>query len=83
MALISDATVIVAAGERSGTVHQAREALRLGRDLLLLESLASRKFTWTEELLNYGAQVLNDENLENWLDWLPERVVSDGAELVL
>ena len=83
MALISDATVIVDAGERSGTAHQAWEALRLGRDLLLLESLANRQFDWTEELLSYGAQVLNDENLEAWLDWLPERVVFDEAELVL
>lgn len=83
MALISGATVIVDAGERSGTVHLAREALRLGRDLLLLESLASRQFTWTEELLSYGAEVLSDENLKTWLDFLPERVVFDEAELVL
>ena len=82
MALISDATVIVAAGERSGTVHQAWESLRLGRDLLLLESLASRRFTWTEELLRYGAEVLSDENLKTWLDSLRERVIFDEAELV-
>ena len=82
MALISDATVIVAAGERSGTVHQAWEALRLGRDLLLLESLASRRFTWTEELLRYGAEVLSDESLKTWLDSLRERVIFDEAELV-
>lgn len=82
MALISDATVIVAAGERSGTAHQGWEALRLGRDLLLLESLANSGFTWTDELLRYGAGVLNDENLEAWLDSLPERVVFEEAELV-
>ena len=82
MALISDATVIVAAGESSGTAHQGWEALRLGRDLLLLESLADSGFAWTEELLRYGADVLSDENLEPWLDSLPERVVFDEAELV-
>ena len=82
MALISGATVIVDAGERSGTVHQAWEALRLGRDLLLLESLANRQFSWTKELLSYGAEVLNDDNLGTWLDWLPERVVFEEAELV-
>ena len=82
MALISDATVIVAAGERSGTEHQGWEALRLGRDLLLLESLANRGFAWTDKLLSYGAAVLNDKNLRKWLDSLPERVVFDEAELV-
>ncbi len=82
MALLSDATVIVAAGERSGTVHQGWEALRLGRDLLLLESLADKGFPWTEALLNYGAEVLSDENLVIWLDSLPERVVFDEAALV-
>ena len=79
MALISDATVIVAAGNRSGTVHQAWEALRLGRDLLLLESLARRAYPWTEDLLKYGAEVLSDANLQRWLDSLPERVVFDEA----
>ena len=82
MAMISDATVIVAAGERSGTEYQGWEALRLGRALLLLESLASSGFAWTDKLLSYGAEVLSDENLEPWLDSLPERVVFDDAELV-
>lgn len=35
MALLSDATVIVEAGETSGTLHQGWEALRLGRPLFL------------------------------------------------
>ena len=83
MALISDATVIVAAGERSGTEHQGWEALRLGRDLLLLESLATSGFAWTDKLLSYGAEVLSDRNLGKWLDSLPERVVFDEAEFVL
>lgn len=82
MAMISDATVIVAAGERSGTEHQGWEALRLGRDLLLLESLANSGFAWTNRLLSYGAGVLSDKNLKPWLDSLPERVVFDDAELV-
>ena len=82
MALISDATVIMAAGERSGTAHLAWEALRLGRDLLLLESLARTGFAWTNQVLSYGAEVLSDENLETWLASLPERVVFDEAELV-
>jgi len=82
MALILDATVIVAEGGRSGTAHQGWEALRLGRDLLLLESLANSGFAWTEELLRHGAEVLSDKNLDAWQDSLPERVVFDEAELV-
>lgn len=79
MALISDTTVIVEAGESSGTMHQGWEALRLGRLLFLLESLAAQKHAWTEELLAYGAQVLSDENFRAFLDALPER--SMGEEL--
>src|SRR5581483_2885572 len=40
MALLTDATVIVEAGEKSGTLHQGWEALRLGRLVFLLESVA-------------------------------------------
>jgi DNA processing protein len=40
MALITDATVIVEAGAQSGTLHQGWEALRLGRLLFLMESVA-------------------------------------------
>ena len=73
MALLSDATVIVTAGERSGTRHQGREALRLGRDLLLLKSLAEREIGWVQKLMGFGAQVLDDSNLECWLESLSER----------
>jgi DNA processing protein len=80
MALLSDATVIVEAEERSGTVHQGWEALRLGRPLYLLESLASRDdLTWPKELLHYGAQVLTRVNLLEVLAELPERVRGDAA----
>lgn len=79
MALLSDVTVIVEAGEKSGTLHQGWEALRLGRLLFMLESLASQKFEWTEELRKYGAQVLSDENFESFLQAIPER--SRGEQL--
>lgn len=73
MALLSEATVIVEAGEKSGTAHQGWEALRLGRLLFLLESLVAKRQAWTEELLSYGAQVLSDANKEAFLEALPER----------
>lgn len=59
MALISDATVIVEAGSTSGTRHQGWEALRLGRPLFLLRSLAESGLDWVEEMLQYGAQSID------------------------
>ncbi|MCK6445778.1 MAG: DNA-protecting protein DprA [Planctomycetes bacterium] len=73
MALLSDATVIVEAGEKSGTVHQGWEALRLGRPLYLLQSLAEQKHPWTEDLQQYGAQVLSNDNFDEFLASIPER----------
>lgn len=72
MALLSHATVIVEAGERSGTLHQAWEALRLGRSLFLLESVARNpSLSWPAEVMKYGAQVLSDSNLQQLFDQLP------------
>ena len=80
MALLSDATVIVEAGEKSGTLHQGWEALRLGRVLFLLESVASdSRLTWTKEMVHYGAQILTRENLKAALDNLPAR--TSGGEV--
>jgi len=73
MALISDATVIVEAGEKSGTLHQGWEALRLGRLLLLMESVATNsELSWPAEMIRYGAQVLSRDNLEVVLEEMPE-----------
>ena len=53
MALISHATVIVEAGEKSGTEHQGREAVRLGRPLFIGDETARRP--WAERLCGRGA----------------------------
>lgn len=74
MALITDATVIVEAGEQSGTRHQGWEALRLGRMLFLMESFVeSGQAAWTDEMLRYGARILSRSNLEDFLSLIPER----------
>lgn len=84
MALLSDATVIAEAGESSGTLHQGWEALRLGRPLFLMESLASRgDLTWTKEMIGYGAEVLSEDTLEFFFEMLPERTDDAPAELAL
>ena len=73
MALLSDATVIVEAGEKSGSLHQGWEALRLGRPLFLMESILEKKdLKWPNEMRHYGAEVLSRENLELLFDLLPE-----------
>lgn len=63
MALITDATIIIEAGEKSGTRHQGWEALRLGRMVYLLENVVSdSNLSWPKEMINYGAQVMTREN---------------------
>jgi DNA processing protein len=72
MALLTDATVIVEAGEKSGTLHQGWEALRLGRLLFLLESVAQNKtLSWPQEMIRHGAQILSRGNLDVALDNMP------------
>ena len=64
MALISDASVIVEAGDSSGTLSQGWEALRLGRPLFIWEAVFENKeLKWPKELLNYGAIKINDYSL--------------------
>jgi DNA processing protein len=72
MALLSDATIIVEAGEKSGTLHQGWEALRLGRPLFLLRSVAEdTRLTWPSEMIRYGAEVLTREMLPDALEEMP------------
>lgn len=84
MALISDATVIVEAGEKSGTVHQGWEALRLGRPLFLMESLVKNEaLTWPKEMLSYGAEPLSRESVEMFFELLPERTSGEASSFAL
>lgn len=82
MALLTDATVIVEAGESSGTRHQGWEALRLGRVLFLLESVVKdERLSWPAEMIGYGAQVLTRDGLGPLLENLP--ALSRGGEVPL
>lgn len=64
MALLTDATVIVEAGESSGSRYQGWEALRLGRPLFLLESLVRNdNVSWPKAMIEHGARVLCREGL--------------------
>ena len=55
MSALSGATVIVEAGERSGTHAQARAALEQGRGLFILDSCFRRGLRWPERFAARGA----------------------------
>lgn len=56
MSAIAAATVIIEAGETSGTLIQAREALKQGRKLFILNSCFERSdLTWPERFEREGA----------------------------
>jgi len=70
MALISDASIIVEAGESSGSLHQGWEALRLGRQLFIWKSIVNdRSLRWPKKMIDYGAVEL--VALEDIIDVLP------------
>jgi DNA processing protein len=72
MALISDATIIVEAHNKSGTIHQGWEALRLARPLYILESAHDPEASsWSSKFLEYGAQLLSDESFDSLLESIP------------
>jgi DNA processing protein len=78
MALLCHASVIVEAGESSGTLSQGWEALRLGRPLFLLRSVADNPaLSWPREMIQYGAFVLT--KFEELLEVLPEAAVPAEA----
>lgn len=85
MALVSHATIIVEAQDKSGSLHQGWEALRLGRPLFVLDRLMSDPdLKWPKELAEYGALSLSPERLEDISDYIPEHGRSaDLAELDL
>ncbi len=82
MALICEASVIVEAGDRSGSLSLGWEALRLGRPLFLMASLLERSdLAWPKQMLDYGAMVLRDP--EALLAQLPSGVEDPLAVLAL
>ena len=73
MALISDASVIVEAGEGSGSLYQGWETLRLGRPLFLCKSVVNNsKLEWPKKMIQHGATELDDP--ADILEILPSNV---------
>ena len=76
MALISDASIIVEAGETSGSLHQGWEALRLGRPLFISKQITDNaSMRWPKKMMEYGAIELTE--FEEVIDVLPspERIL--------
>jgi DNA processing protein len=70
MALISNGSIIVEAGDSSGSLHQGWEALRLGRPLFIWKDIVrNTSLTWPQKMLRYGAVELNDP--EEIFDYVP------------
>jgi len=56
MSALTEATIIIEAGERSGTLVQARHALKQGRMLFILDSCFSNpNLVWPQRFLEAGA----------------------------
>ena len=70
MSALTQATVIVEAGETSGTLIQARAALAQGRKLFILDSnFRNPKLTWPARFAEIGAiRVKNFEDIKSALD---------------
>jgi DNA processing protein len=80
MALLSHASIIIEAGQKSGTMHQGWEALRLGRPLFLFKELLENKsLKWPRKLVEYGAEVISVDDVENVQEVLPEGLISNVA----
>lgn len=60
MSALTDATVIIEAGETSGSLIQARAAIEQGRKLFILESCFNRGLKWPERYLERGAVRVRD-----------------------
>ena len=77
MALVANASVVVEAGETSGSLHQALEALRLGRPLFIWKKVfENRTLRRPKRMLDYGAVRL--EEFDTLMDALPpsERILT-------
>lgn len=76
MSALTKATVIVEAGETSGTLVQAREALRQGRKLFIMNSCFEREdLTWPRRFEEQGAV-----RIHSYADVRRELVSADTAD---
>lgn len=73
MSALTEATIIVEAGETSGTLVQARHALQQGRKLFILDSaFRNKRLTWPRRFEEKGAiRVMNYDDIRQHLSPTP------------
>jgi DNA processing protein len=73
MSALTEATIIVEAGETSGTLIQARAALQQGRKLFILDTcLQNKALTWPQRFAEKGAiRVTNYDDINNHISAPP------------
>ncbi len=73
MAELSVASIVVDAGENSGTRHQVEEARKLKKKVAFLSSLVKKERHWVSKFLQkFDAFIIENDfyNFENWLEKL-------------
>lgn len=77
MSALAEATIIVEAGERSGTIAQANAALQQGRSLFIAdECCRNPHLTWPEKLIKEGAVRMRSS--DDILERLPQKTFENG-----
>ena len=69
MAVISDAGIIVEAGDSGGSIYCGWEMLKLGRLLFICKEMEKRE--WARKMVGYGGIILDDGVLERLSSILP------------
>lgn len=64
MAELSLMTIVTEAGELSGTRHQVKSAIRLGKPVAFLASMIDRKYEWVQEALGSGLGFVVEERAD-------------------
>ena len=74
MALISNCTIVVEAGETSGSLYQCKATLRLGRPLFICKSIiGNNSLKWPKKMRDYGAIIL--DKLEDIVESIPPHIM--------
>ena len=72
MSGISIATIIMEAGEKSGTLRQANHCIKQGRDILIPYSLLQSSLLWPKKYIQKGAHTF--KNIKEVLELLSKEI---------
>lgn len=72
MVRLTDASVVVSTGERSGTRSVVKEGLRIGRPVFFAASVLEERLAWVRESIREGAFVLRAEDVDRAVEFVRE-----------